>query len=168
MQIRITVPYRFRCLLGRGSRISRACAFHETCGNGHGYGGQCKSKPNKANFVYQKYSSRSLLDHRLFFNQYKRASRDTNMTATTKAKRTLRLIPPSVYLVFNRHLRVVKPGERVRSTIVFFFCDAKQWSSSWKLSFPYDREIRKHFPTFSAVQFVTTSNLSALYQEISG
>ena len=90
------------------------------------YGELCKSKPNKANFVYQKYSSRSLLDHRLFFNQYKRASRDTNMTAMTKAKRTLRLIPPSVYLVFNRHLRVVKPGERVRSTIVFFFCDAKQ------------------------------------------
>ena len=25
-----------------------------------------------------------------------------------------------MYLVFNRHLRVVKPGERVRSTIVFF------------------------------------------------
>lgn len=89
------------------------------------YGELCKSKPNKANFVYQKYCSRSLLDHRLFFNQYKRASMDTNMTAMTKAKRTLRLIPPSVYLVFNRHLRVVKPGERVRSTIVFFFLQRK-------------------------------------------
>lgn len=89
MQIRITVPYIDFDVSKVGAQGFSMPALSMKHAKTSSYGELCKSKPNKANFVYQKYSWRSLRDRRLFFNQYKRASKDTNMTAITKAKRTL-------------------------------------------------------------------------------